>query len=720
MRQYIDTAQDISGNALPFATCTVRTFPGGALASIFSDNGLTPIGTSSVSADVTGQFSFFAADGDYTLQLFNNAVLYKTQSPVVLFDGAAQVTFPDTGAASAYAVSNSVLEKALRVGLRCSFLAANSATAASTFAYNTLAAKPIVMPGGASAGLGTILANGIYAIEYDGASWQLRSPPSSPSFGTTAQETAGGITPVNTSFFGIPWLWVRREGCVLDGATDDTVAFNKCLTVAAASGAPNTALLIDGPMFLNTSNITIPGNVSLIFAGAGKLKPGAGKTITLGQTPQAPLQQIFDLSSGGLVEMPTNLRSTEVWAEWWGAVGDNGATVTNNEVPINAAIASIALAAGSTGIVRLGIGNFIISAVISLGNYITLRGTNDFTKIRAKASGWAPASTMITASTGGSMFDSRIEYMTLDANNVANIQVVISSSGWQQRCGLFNCELLNFTQYGLFYTHGFGGAAVMKLENVDFFPNDVNGAVGAYFTVDSTIGCMKLNVDNCAFASGGVNATFGLWVDGRIICTVLGVDVEELQYGIVLGPGAVLCGAGLGAGGQLPAVVPNAVIRCLNTWTAGPGNHGSINISGAQIGGWTNMIVDSNRSYACASLEPYDGNLQWPPNLTKPQGVCLITGAGVPALANASSFGVCSKVAGASIVNNAVGQQTLTLASTMDASASVVAVGLSNDVAVTQVVCNVTSATTIQIFTKNAAGAATNCASILLYVYHTP
>lgn len=246
MKQYIDTAQDISGNALPLATCKVLNFPSGTNASIFSDNGLTPIGTSIVSADLTGQFSFFVADGDYTLQLFNNGTLYKTQTPVSIFDGAPQVTFPDTGLLNGYAIANSALEKALRPGLRASFQAGSTNTLAATFQYNTLAVKPIVNPGGAALTAGAILVNGIYGLEYDGASWQLRSGTSAPPiFVRTAAEITAGVMPSNLAIPSHAVIGVvlpERYGAVGNGnsadlvnAAFDTAAINTAITMSAAT-----------------------------------------------------------------------------------------------------------------------------------------------------------------------------------------------------------------------------------------------------------------------------------------------------------------------------------------------------------------------------------------------------------------------------------------------------------------------------------------------------
>lgn len=252
MRQYIDTAQDLAGNALALATCKVLNYPSGSNASIFSDNGLTPIGSSTVAADVTGQFSFFAADGDYTLQLLNNGTLYKTQSPVSLFDGTPQLTYADTGAASAYAIANSTLEKALRIGLRASFLAANTSTGASTFQYNGLAVKGLTYPGGGPTGAATIIAGGIYPVEYDGVSWQLRDAAAVTAYyPTTATETAAGVSVVNFSY---PPLTVDRYGTnTTPGTTSMVAAFTATVKVAQqASGTvrygATAPYLLDSPV----------------------------------------------------------------------------------------------------------------------------------------------------------------------------------------------------------------------------------------------------------------------------------------------------------------------------------------------------------------------------------------------------------------------------------------------------------------------------------------
>ena len=173
MQQFFDTIQDASGNALPGATITVTLYPSGA-ASIYSDNGLTVIGTSIVTADSTGQVQFFAADGAYVI-VYKNAggTTLKTRSPVSLFDGAGAIAYADGGIANAYSTLDSRQEKALRVGLNCYLTVLNTSTTASTFAYNGLAAKTILTQTGNSTTSGTLTAGCIVYMQYNGTNWLI-------------------------------------------------------------------------------------------------------------------------------------------------------------------------------------------------------------------------------------------------------------------------------------------------------------------------------------------------------------------------------------------------------------------------------------------------------------------------------------------------------------------------------------------------------------------
>jgi hypothetical protein len=188
MKQYIDTTQDANGNALVGVSIEVDVYNTSSKATLYSDNGLTTL-ANPVTSDSTGQFSFFVADGDYTLKFTYNGTLYKTQSPVSIFDGAEQVTFTDSGSANAYAISGDSLEKAYRTGIRCTFKAANTNTTTSTLNYNSLGTKTIVTSDGSNVAAGAIVSGGIYTVEYDGTNFQIKN-----AFNVPTSDTTGSFT----------------------------------------------------------------------------------------------------------------------------------------------------------------------------------------------------------------------------------------------------------------------------------------------------------------------------------------------------------------------------------------------------------------------------------------------------------------------------------------------------------------------------------------------
>lgn len=62
---------DLKGNAVEGATVQVNTYPAGALAPIYSDNGVTPI-PNPLTTDANGFFEYYAADGNYTWVITTN------------------------------------------------------------------------------------------------------------------------------------------------------------------------------------------------------------------------------------------------------------------------------------------------------------------------------------------------------------------------------------------------------------------------------------------------------------------------------------------------------------------------------------------------------------------------------------------------------------------------------------------------------------------------
>lgn len=90
MQKYTDLVLGMNGQTLvPVvgASVTVLTYPGGAVASIYSDNGITAT-ANPLTTDNTGRFSFYAANGRYSIKVTYQTVTYTIQDIPLLDDPA--------------------------------------------------------------------------------------------------------------------------------------------------------------------------------------------------------------------------------------------------------------------------------------------------------------------------------------------------------------------------------------------------------------------------------------------------------------------------------------------------------------------------------------------------------------------------------------------------------------------------------------------------------
>lgn len=85
MKKYFGTVTDREGNAASGAEVYVRNSSGGALATIYSDNGVTSI-TNPIPTDNNGYFEFFVADGVYKLEFFVGGVEQREVDAIKIFD----------------------------------------------------------------------------------------------------------------------------------------------------------------------------------------------------------------------------------------------------------------------------------------------------------------------------------------------------------------------------------------------------------------------------------------------------------------------------------------------------------------------------------------------------------------------------------------------------------------------------------------------------------
>ena len=86
MQKYQNSIQDVKGNAVAGASVAVYVYNTLTLATIYSDNGVTPIPPGSLLSNSEGEFAFYAANGRYNIQIIATGLISQTTYDVLLFD----------------------------------------------------------------------------------------------------------------------------------------------------------------------------------------------------------------------------------------------------------------------------------------------------------------------------------------------------------------------------------------------------------------------------------------------------------------------------------------------------------------------------------------------------------------------------------------------------------------------------------------------------------
>ena len=86
MQQFFDAIQSTTGAAIPNTQVTVYN-SSGALATLYSDNGVTPKGNP-VTTNADGEYFFYAANGVYSLSIVSSGYATETRTGILLFDPA--------------------------------------------------------------------------------------------------------------------------------------------------------------------------------------------------------------------------------------------------------------------------------------------------------------------------------------------------------------------------------------------------------------------------------------------------------------------------------------------------------------------------------------------------------------------------------------------------------------------------------------------------------
>lgn len=245
MQKYSNTVTKRTGAAIEGASVAVTTYPAGAAAAIYADDGITSIPGSIVTTDANGHFEFYAADGRYTLSVSGPGITPYTLHDVLLLED------PTDDKAAITALQESVAENSADIAARLPEIGTYALLRAYTgplTAFHVICREQI----------------------FDGAHGDFRviegDTTSADNGGTILVDAAGRRW--KREFVGA--VNVRWFGAKPDNATDAYPAFVAALAAASDGDAGqytgSKEVVFEGDYYLSS---TLEIKQTLILSGAG-------------------------------------------------------------------------------------------------------------------------------------------------------------------------------------------------------------------------------------------------------------------------------------------------------------------------------------------------------------------------------------------------------------------------------------------------------------------
>lgn len=223
----------------------------------------------------------------------------------------------------------------------------------------------------------------------------------------------------------------------------------------------------------------------------------------------------------------------------------------------------------------------LLSSMVNLPNRVRIVGANK-RGTYFKATGGFSGSFLFNAANGtSSMFDSTLDNVSVDANNLASVGCILSDAWQDGNSGLRNVMLINFATYGIKFQNGYGGADFCKISDCEIFGGSTAGSYGIDVEKMSASGAVfMLDIQDSAITGGSVNLARGInMVAENLHCRNVHFETSNVAIYLAGGGNHVLIGVtGSTTVTTLVQIDPNFT--------------GSLTMIGCYRNGGTNLLID--------------------------------------------------------------------------------------------------------------------------------
>lgn len=293
------------------------------------------------------------------------------------------------------------------------------------------------------------------------------------------------------------------------------------------------------------------------------------------------------LSLGEIGWETDNLRGkvgdgTTTWNSLPYSLGDAGAVVNakapsgGDDLAYLQGLMNI-MGAANGGTLQLRPGVYKVSNLLEVPNKVTLRGVGRSGTTVQAGTGFPTGTVLVRLGPAAALsFSSRLENLTVDANNVATSTGVYSFQG-QEMCGLERVVVSGFRTNGI---HFDTGASNYMISDVEVYPGTGGASNGILLKGAGSQVVNKATVGVSALLTIGINVSVG-------DATLIGVHAENCTDGIVIDNGR---GVVIGASGPTAASNVTNLIR-------GTGNTRYVSIISATKNSATNTYKSDFFTY---------------------------------------------------------------------------------------------------------------------------